>query len=36
MFGMSHDAYLLLDALVTIIGLIVLITRSPRCIPSSP
>ena len=27
MFGMSHDAYLLLDALVTIIGLIVLITR---------
>ncbi|MDU1800613.1 MAG: hypothetical protein E6801_29110, partial [Pseudomonas aeruginosa] len=24
MFGMSHDAYLLLDALVTIIGLIVL------------
>jgi len=27
MFGMSHDSYLLLDAVVTIIGLIVLITR---------
>jgi GntP family gluconate:H+ symporter len=27
MFGLSHDTYLLLDAVVTIIGLIVLITR---------
>ncbi len=27
MFGLSHDNYLLLDAVVTIIGLIVLITR---------
>ena len=27
MFGMSHESYLLLDAVVTIIGLIVLITR---------
>ena len=27
MFGMSHETYLLLDAVVTIIGLIVLITR---------
>ena len=27
MFGMSHDAYLLLDAVVTVIGLIFLITK---------
>ncbi|HHS7812987.1 permease DsdX [Pseudomonas koreensis] len=27
MFGMSHDAYLLLDAVVTVIGLIILITK---------
>jgi GntP family gluconate:H+ symporter len=27
MFGMSHDAFLLLDAVVTVIGLIVLITK---------
>jgi len=27
MFGMSHESYLLLDAVVTIIGLIVLITK---------
>ena len=27
MFGLSHDTYLLLDAVVTIIGLILLITR---------
>jgi GntP family gluconate:H+ symporter len=27
MFGMSHDAYLLLDAVVTVIGLIILITQ---------
>ena len=27
MFGMSHESYLLLDAVVTIIGLIFLITK---------
>jgi GntP family gluconate:H+ symporter len=35
MFGMSHDAFLLLDAVVTVIGLILLITKF-KIHPSSP
>jgi GntP family gluconate:H+ symporter len=35
MFGMSHDTFLLLDAVVTIIGLILLITHF-KFTPSSP
>jgi GntP family gluconate:H+ symporter len=27
MFGMTHDTYLLLDAVVTIVGLVLLITK---------
>lgn len=35
MFGMSHETFLLLDAVVTVIGLIVLITSS-SCTPFWP